>query len=150
MYQVASQDNGDITGTKVRVTDGVNNIAVFGGASCSDVGHCGCCCNHLFEQMYPINHDRMKEYITVPYKTRHGDILTFLAIDDSTLVTIDNKRGHYLRAYQYFDTLITTPSYINSNNTLSIAQLSRSHECDGVNRSDPFNDNAEFDRYDSR
>ncbi|MFA6571425.1 MAG: T9SS type A sorting domain-containing protein [Bacteroidota bacterium] len=138
VYQLASRDGEDLTGTRIKEISGTNTISVFGGALCTRIGNCACCCNHLFEQMFPIIPDRMKEYVTVPYKTRRGDIVRVLAIFDTTVVSINNKYWRTLYANQYYDTLLTIPSYIKSNKTISVAQNSRSRECDGIMSSDPF------------
>ncbi len=137
VYQIKSEYYGDLSGTRIRVLSG-DSIAVFGGADCTQVGHCGEKCNHLYDQMFPIRQTGQKEFITVPYRTRQGDVFRIIANNNSTYVTINGKPGINLDAGDSFDFQTAAPSLIESNFPISVAQYSRSRDCDGVMDSDPF------------
>jgi hypothetical protein len=136
VYYVKSQDDKDLSGTRVKSTSG-QPIAVFGGSTCTTVGN-QCCCNHLMEQIFPIKNEGNKEYITVPYITRKGDKFRIVTFGDTTNITFDNKQTKRVKPYSYYDTTMLQPCYIMADNPISIAQFSKSWDTDKVNDADPF------------
>lgn len=136
-YQIKSQNEGDLTGTKIEVIQG-EPIAVFGGAKCSFVGNCNCCCDHLFDQMFPVNETGMREFITVPYQTRIGDLFRIISFYDNTRIIINDVPLKVMNEGEVYETVIFEPSHIQSDKPISVGHYSRSRECDGNMDSDPF------------
>ena len=78
-----------------------------------------------------------KDYLTSPLKNRNGDEFRILAKDNGTVVTINGGAPINLNAGQYYETYLTTASYINANKPICVAQYSRGAACDNTT-SDPF------------
>jgi gliding motility-associated-like protein len=139
-YQVKS--NEDLSGSYVR-TIGQNasdckNIAVFGGNVFTNVGGCGPARDHLLEQMFPLT-AWGKNFLFVPYETRRGgDYLKIIASEDNTIVNISGEEEIELRSGEvYRNKALEGVRTISSNKPITVAQFSRSQDCDGV-PSDPF------------
>lgn len=130
-----------LTGTLIEIDTNVSNncktFAVFSGNLCAFVPGDSCCCNHICEQMMPIN-TWGKEYITVPLKTRASDVFRFVGQQAGTIFTINGGPPNGLNAGGYYEEDISQPSYISSNFPLSVAQFSKSGGTDGNEYSDPF------------
>jgi len=137
VYQVQSAT--DLTGSKILSISNNNNIckriAVFGGSTFTELGCVGSGDN-LFEQMYPPN-TWGKNFVTSPLKTRSGDIYRVMALLNGTTVSI-NGVPHLLNQLQYFDTLLSVPSYYTSDKPIVLSQYSRTEACDGAAAGDPF------------
>ena len=136
VYQLMS-DN-DLTGTHLKsLPNGgtCGKFAVFGGNECTNVGSCQYC-DHLYDQMFPVN-TWGKNYITVPLKTRNGDLFRVVASQNGTSFTIDGGAAINLNQGQFYQVNLSTASYIKSNKPISLSQFSRGSVCDGAN-SDPF------------
>ena len=135
---------GDISGTRV-----ISNkpISVFSGHECANVPLRSQPCDMLVEQIPPID-TWGTEIITVPFKTRNGDIVKVIASQNSTAVFITttsiengNVSGTFdfiLGAGEYRELLIDGYSIIRSNYPIAVFQLSRSFTTDNVIISDPF------------
>ena len=101
----------------------------------------------LVEQIPPID-TWGTEVITVPFKTRNGDIVKVIASQDSTAVfitttNIENGRvsgtpDFILGAGEYRELFIDGYSTIRSNYPIAVFQFSRSYTTDNVIISDPF------------
>lgn len=136
VYMVKS--SGDLTGSSVTATNtgNCNNFAVFAGNQCANVPLSCSYCDHLYEQMIPLK-AWGKEYVTVPLMTRNGDQYRILASENATTININGGAGININAGQFYETMLTSASYIVGNNPISVAQYSRGTSCDGVT-SDPF------------
>jgi gliding motility-associated-like protein len=138
-YQMKS--DRDLTGTTISAlnttTGDCRNFAVFGGNEWTRVGGCGSAQDHLYEQMYPVN-TWGREFISVPFKSRlGGDIIKILAAYDSTVIQVSNSQSIVLNRSDYTQILRSTPQHIAADQPISVAQFSRSQNCDGV-EADPF------------
>jgi gliding motility-associated-like protein len=134
-YQV--QATGDLTGTLVKAIDNGNgcpNFALFAGNICTGV-QCAYC-DHLYEQMYPINALGTK-YILPPLRTRSSDKYRIIGTVNNTQISINGNPSFSLNAGNFYEFNIGTPSYINASSPVAVAQFSRGSECDFTN-SDPF------------
>ena len=130
-----------LTGSLIEIdTTAVNNcktFAVFSGNQCAFVPGDSCCCNHICEQMMPIN-SWGKQYVTVPLKTRASDVFRIVGQQNGTIFTINGGMPHGLNAGSYYEEDISTASFIDSNYPISVAQFSKSAGTDGNVNSDPF------------
>lgn len=136
VYLVKS--SGDLTGTTVNATSvgNCNNFAVFAGNKCAKVPT-GCdYCDHLYEQMIPLK-AWGKEYVTVPLMTRANDTYRILAMENGTIVNINNGANINLNAGDFHEVTLSAAAFIEGNKPISVAQYSQGTSCDGVT-SDPF------------
>ncbi len=131
----------DLTGTLIELdttaSDNCKKFAVFSGNKCARVPLLLCCCNTLCEQMMPIKTWGTK-YITVPLKTRTTDIFRITASQNGTMVTWDGSLPIGLNAGEYYEYSSGTPTYVESNKPIAVAQFSESSKADGNDYSDPF------------
>ncbi len=135
VYQV--QSSKDLTGSRVYSLNN-KNIAVFAGAECVNIPPGNPTCDHLFEQMYPINTLR-RNFVAIPFKTRkNGDTYRVLATRNGTTVTFDGGSAINLNAYQWQEFKLSQATYISSNYPVAIAQYSNGYTYDSVTEADPF------------
>lgn len=144
VYQIQGNylSSTDLTGSLIELdttaADNCKTFAVFSGNKCAYVPLGFTACNHLCEQMMPMN-TWGKEYITVPLKTRTGgDLFRIMASQNGTIFTINGGVPNGLNAGGFYDVTLATASYINSNKPISVAQFSRGWQTDGNVNSDPF------------
>jgi len=140
VYQI--QSSRDLTGTYVQAFSEndteCKNLVVLGGSYWTNVGVCGGFRDHLVEQMFPVS-TWGENFVFVPYNTRSGgDLIKIIAAEDNTEVEISGLPTIQLNAGEvYTNQALEDVRTINSNNPISLAQFSRSGECDGQN-ADPF------------
>ena len=134
VYQI--QSNADLTGTRV-TSSGITckKFAVFGGNVCSGVA-CGCCCDHLVEQMYPTE-TWGKRVVAPPLATRASSTYRVLASTNGTQFTINGGAPITLNAGQFWQGNLGGAPYFDANLPISVMQYSQSAQCDGTS-SDPF------------
>lgn len=128
------QASMELTGTHI-TSD--KNIAVLSGNQCTDIPVRYYACDHIEEQMLPVN-TWEKSFITVPLATRQkGDTFRFVASVDGTQIQKDGTVIATLNAGQYHETVIEGSSYIEANQPIMALQYSNSSSWDDVT-SDPF------------
>ncbi len=103
-YQIIlSNDNDDLTGTKVEATEASGEcrpFAVFSGASCVNIP-LGCtACDHIYEQNFSSD-TWGTEYYVVPYEFADSYTYRVLADLDNTDVFIDGVYSYTLNAGEY-------------------------------------------------
>ena len=142
----------DISGVRIIAN---KPISVFSGHECADVPIDSVPCDVLIEQLQPID-TWGTEAVTVPLRTRSGDVLKVFASQDSTTVnityteissgtvttdsfTLDRNGFKELGGTSTGTTgAISDFALIQSNNPIAVFQFSRSYLTDGVIVSDPF------------
>ena len=143
---------GDISGTRIIAN---KPISVFSGHECANVPLHSQPCDIVIEQLPPID-TWGTEVVTVPLRTRSGDVLKVFASNDSTtvnviytninndMVTTDSFTlgRNELRELGGTSTeatgAISDFALIQSNNPIAVFQFSRSFETDNLITSDPF------------
>ena len=143
---------GDISGTRIIAN---KPISVFSGHECANVPLAGEPCDILIEQLQPID-TWGTEVVTVPLRTRSGDVLKVFASQDSTTVNVTytnissgmvtsdsftlNRNGfRELGGTSIVATgAIGDFALIQSNNPIAVFQFSRSFITDNNIISDPF------------
>ena len=143
---------GDISGTRIIAN---KPISVFSGHECADIPINSAPCDVLIEQLQPID-TWGTEAVTVPLKTRSGDVLKVFASQDSTTVnvtytnissgavttdsfTLDRNGFRELGGTSTEAAgAISDFAVIQSNNPIAVFQFSRSFTTDNVIVSDPF------------
>lgn len=143
VYQIKSYPSSaySLTGSLIELdttaADNCKTFAVFSGNQCAFVPGDSCCCNHICEQMMPIN-SWGKQYVTVPLKTRASDVFRIVGQQSGTIFTINGGPPHGLNAGGFYEEVISGASFIDSNHPVSVAQFSKSAATDGNENSDPF------------
>ena len=143
---------GDISGTRIIAN---KPISVFSGHECAYVPFRSIPCDMLIEQLQPID-TWGTEAVTVPLRTRSGDVLKVFASQDSTTVNVaytDISSGavttdSFILDRNGFRELggtstvatgaISDFALIQSNNPIAVFQFSRSYTTDNNIISDPF------------
>jgi len=130
-----------LTGSLIELdTTVLNNdkpFAVFSGNVCAFVTVDTCCCEHLCEQMMPLN-VWGKQFVTVPLKTRSSDIFRIVGQQNGTIFTINGGPSHLINVGDFYEESISVSSFIDSNYPISVAQFSESYSMDNNVDSDPF------------
>jgi hypothetical protein len=111
-------------------------IAVFGGNVCGNVPVNVTFCDHLVEQLTPID-TWGQSFVTVPLKGRSGDTFIILASENNTSVTINGGAPIMLNRGQFHEMILSTGSTINANKPVLVAQYSNGTSFDNT-VSDPF------------
>ena len=143
---------GDISGTRIIAN---KPISVFSGHECANVPLDSQPCDILIEQLQPTD-TWGTEVVTVPLRTRSGDVLKVFASQNSTTVNVTYTNIN--------NDMVTTDTFtlsrngfrelggtsavptgaigdfalIQSNNPIAVFQFSRSYTTDNVIVSDPF------------
>ena len=130
-YQVQSKVDSSLTGSLVEVQN-CKPIAVYGGSVCSNVPGGNTCpyCDHLYEQLYPINMWG-KEYILVPTATRTKDRFVILADQNATQLTINGVPITIALAGGTYEADINSPQYIQSSKPVCVALYAEGQLCAG-------------------
>ncbi|XP_013407303.1 IgGFc-binding protein [Lingula anatina] len=130
------QSSSDITGTRINST---KPLSVMSGNMCSNIP-CGVrACDHLVEQMYPV--DRWGyTYIVVPSAYRQsGDIVRIVGSTDDTLVRITGISRLMLNRSEFFEFMVlkNAPVFLNASKPIMVLQFTQSHGTDNLD-SDPY------------
>ena len=145
---------GDISGTRIIAN---KPISVFSGHECANVPLASEPCDILIEQLQPID-TWGTEVVTVPLRTRSGDVLKVFASQDSTTVNVTytdissgmvtsnsfsftlNRNGFRELGGTSIDATgaIADFALIQSNNPIAVFQFSRSFSTDNNVISDPL------------
>jgi YD repeat-containing protein len=113
----------DLTGTAISSD---KPIAVFGGMQLAVVPHIGgfayCCGNHILEELPPTDLWG-QNFLTVPLiQDTNGDFFRILAAQNGTNISI-NGSPFTLNQGEYYETNLTTPSTINADGPVLVAQF---------------------------
>ena len=143
---------GDISGTRIIAN---KQISVFSGHECANIPLAVQPCDILIEQLPPID-TWGTEVVTVPLRTRSGDILKVFASQASTTVnvTYTNINSGLVTSDSFTlgrngfrklggTSIVATGAIcdfalIQSNNSIAVFQFSRSYATDNNLISDPF------------
>ena len=143
---------GDISGTRIIAN---KSISVFSGHECANVPWYSEPCDMLIEQLPPID-TWGTEVVTVPLRTRSGDVLKVFASQDFTTVnvtytnvnndmvttdafTLGRNGFRELGGTSLVETgAISDFALIQSNNPIAVFQFSRSYTTDNNIFTDPF------------
>ena len=142
---------GDISGVHIIAN---KPISVFSGHECANVPLKSAPCDVLIEQLQSID-TWGTEAVTVPLRTRSGDLLKVFASQNSTTVnvtytdissgavttdgfTLDRNGFKELGTSTVATGAISDFALIQSNNPITVFQFSRSFTTDNVIVSDPF------------
>ena len=121
--------SGDLTGTIVSST---KPIVVYGGNECANVPASHCCCNHLVEQMPPINTWGNK-FITVPLAFRKaGDFIRVISGADNNTLIVDGVLINTLNKGEFYTFSSTKACVITTSGPSMTVQYSKSFAIDNT------------------
>lgn len=134
VYQLTGRT--DLTGTQIIAS---KPVAVFGGARCVNVPPGFFACDHLVEQIPPVD-TWGQSVITVPLATRfNGDTFRILANEEETIVNIlgQDPETLVLNKGQFAERILRGVNRITANQPVLVAQFSNGSQFDNVT-GDPF------------
>lgn len=134
-YQLqAATDAMDLTNTIVEATQASGTcrpFAVIGGSMCATVPGACQACDMIFEQLIPTTAWGTR-YYTAPVHGVNTSTYRIMAEHDGTTVTINGGAPITLNAGQRHEVNgTTTPSCIQANQPVSVAQLMEGYSCAG-------------------
>ncbi|MBN2413751.1 PKD domain-containing protein [candidate division KSB1 bacterium] len=137
VYQVQAPDNKDLTGSIIQSS---LPVAVFSGHSCANIPIGYGYCDHLVEQIPPVN-TWGSSFLTVPLSGReNGDTFRFLSSQDGTNLKINGQTVATLNFGDYYETILTKSAQITASNPILVMQYSNGDSYDPYvdNNGDPF------------
>jgi hypothetical protein len=132
--QASTSYSADQTGSIISST---LPVAVFSGNECANIPQFYAACDHIVEQMPPLS-TWGESFITRPLDGRlYGDTWRFLSSENGTSLSINGVVVATLNFGDFYETILTSSSYVTSSNPILAAQFSNGQGWDGV-VSDPF------------
>ncbi|MFO0819074.1 MAG: RHS repeat-associated core domain-containing protein [Pirellulales bacterium] len=133
-YLQNTNANADLTGSSISANA---PVAAFSGHQCGNIPSNVSACDHMVEQLTPVE-TWGTAFATAPLATRrNGDTYRILASADDTDITINGAVVATLDRGQFFETRLTTSSAIIGTKPILVAQFSNGSSFDGI-VSDPF------------
>lgn len=134
-YQVqAATDVLDLTGTLVEATAASGScrpFVVFGGSMCATAPGACSACDHIFEQLLPVNTWGTR-FFTSPVHGVTSSTYRVLAHQNGTSITIGGGAPLVLNAGQYHQVNgTTTPVCIQASQPVSVVQVMEGYSCAG-------------------
>jgi len=125
-YELVADMNGyqnDLTGT---IVTSDKPIAVWGGNECANVPTSAAFCNHILEEIPPTNLWG-ESFVTFPLINRpNGDFFRILAASDGTNISMNGTPLATLNRGEFYQTVLTTASTINSDKPILVVQYETS------------------------
>jgi hypothetical protein len=132
----AAVTNDDLTGT---IVESSLPVALFSGGACVNIPPGFGFCDHIVQQIPPVSAWGL-DFVTRPLEGRQqGDTWRFLASQNNTQVTINGSLAATLNFGDYYETVLTASSYVQSNRPILTVQFANGNQWDGSgNPGDPF------------
>ncbi|XP_019621165.1 PREDICTED: IgGFc-binding protein-like [Branchiostoma belcheri] len=134
--QFQGRHPSDLTGTHI---ESDKPVSVMSGVRCANVPTGITACDHLVEQVPPVN-SWGQRFVTVPLALRRGgDIFRLVAARDGTDVTVTGVTPRTLNACDVWELDLSSSTYttITSSQPIMVLQYSKGQSSDGIN-TDPF------------
>ena len=135
-YRLMNVDSlaGDLSGTTISAD---KPVAVFGGHQCANVPAGVPACDHLVEQLPPVNLWG-RQFLTMPLAGRAGgDTFRILAMTDGTLVAVNGDVVARLNRGQFHERTNAGPTQVSASEPVLVAQYANGQLFDG-SAGDPF------------
>ncbi|MEZ6092322.1 MAG: putative Ig domain-containing protein [Pirellulaceae bacterium] len=130
-YLQNSVNNADLTGSSISASA---PISVFSGHECGNIPLNTGACDHMVEQLTPVE-TWGTAFATAPLATRlNGDTFRVLASTDDTDITINGEFVATLNRGEFHEAILTQPSAIIGTKPILTVQYSNGQEFDGVTR----------------
>ncbi|MFQ5639341.1 MAG: PKD domain-containing protein, partial [bacterium] len=127
VYQVKAFNGKDLTGSVIQAS---LPIAVFAGNSCAQLPTGTQACDHIVEQIAPVN-TWGSSFVTLPLQGReNGDTFRIQASQDQTLVNINGALVATLNFGDFFETILEQPAEIVATKPVTVMQFSNGDEWD--------------------
>lgn len=131
---LAVQSSRDLTGALVEAD---RPVAVMGAHQCANVPLAKGACDHLVEQLPPVE-TWGRRFVTMPLATRvGGDRFRVVAAEDDTRVSIGGTPVATLAAGAFHEQVVDGPAAIEADKPVLLAQYAQGSSVDGV-AADPF------------
>ncbi|HYG16075.1 MAG TPA: IgGFc-binding protein [Bacteroidia bacterium] len=124
----------DLTGSTIKSRQG-KKIAVFSGNTCAYVPSYCQSCDHLYEQMSPVN-TWGHEFVVMPFDTRVKYVVRILAKEDRTYVYVDGQKHEIAKAGKYLELELSEAAYVTTSRDVLVCQYTIGTRCD-ENPGDP-------------
>ncbi len=138
IYQLRSTNDApaDLSGTRIRSS---KPIAVFSGHQCaSNPSEDAWFCNHLVEQLLPVN-AWGNDFYAAPLATQNrGYTLRLLAAYDGTVISSNGVPVTVLNRGQFMQSQPTVAARFTATQPIFVTQYASSGDWDGNTNSDPF------------
>ncbi len=124
-------DAGDLSGSIIKAN---KPVVVFSGNECTNIPKTTCCCDHLEQQMFPLN-TLGKAYIAAKSKVRgkagfvEPDLWRIIATEDQTKVELTPTPkeapagSKVLKAGEVWEFLATTSFMVNADKPIMVGQF---------------------------
>lgn len=134
VYQIlAAGTSNDVSGTRVSAD---KNVAVFGGNQCVYVPNGVAACDHIIEQIPPVN-TLGKSFVALPLARKQGSTFRVAASEDNTIVLKDGSIVANLNKGDFYEVIDSTQVIFEATKPVLVAQYCHGQLWDGV-LSDPF------------
>lgn len=134
-YQVKSVNLMDFTGTRISVHEN-KRIAVFSGNLCANIPTRNyCCCDHIMEQMLPVN-CWGRHFVITNTSMRSNDLVRVTSLNDNCQIVKDGLLLATINAKQTYQFEITsnTPSvYLETSEPVMVYLYFTGYDYGGVN-----------------
>lgn len=132
---ITISSSGDLTGSSV-ISNNEQPIAVFAGQQHGLVGS-GCGADsHIYDQNIPVQ-SWGDIYAITPVSGSDSELLRILASEDDTEIFIGCDLLTTLNAGEIYEEFVGDPFLLTGSNPFSVAMLTPSSECSGLNTGDP-------------
>nr|MDA3864566.1 MopE-related protein [Deltaproteobacteria bacterium] len=115
----------DFTGTTIQVTNpSGHEIAVFAGNNCIDIPYGYHACDHIEEQMFPLE-TWGKNFVAVPIEIKTNNVFRILSAEDNNVITFAPSSVHSavtLDAGEHIEFLSSTRFTVSSTKPASVMQ----------------------------
>lgn len=133
-YLVQAADPGDLSGTLVRGTDAsgaCRPFAVFAGATCASMPETCAACDHLYDQLFPVQTWGMS-YIAVPFHGPDTYSIRITAHEDNTQLFINGvpqvlHAGQWTQMHQLIGV-----TCVESDRPVQVNQFMEGVECGNI------------------
>ncbi|GEM_PF-1602951 len=135
LVRASNVAQNDLTGSVIQST---LPVSVFSGSACTNIPWGVPYCDHIVQQIPPIS-SWGNTFVTRPLENRqNGDTWRFLASQDNTQLFINNENVATLNFGDFYETVLTTSSYVEASNPILTLQYANGNTWDPGFPGDPF------------
>ncbi|XP_019614670.1 PREDICTED: IgGFc-binding protein-like, partial [Branchiostoma belcheri] len=135
-FEAVQFQGSDLTGTHITSN---KPVTLMSGVQCVNVPAGVSACDHIVEQIPPVD-SWGRQFVTVPLAVRtRGDIFRIVAARDGTIVSVTGHPARLLHSGDFLELDVPSNVYqfITSSKPIMVLQYNKGTAADGVN-TDPF------------